>query len=111
MLIDLSSDKLDVLLTEMKEESRQKNTNKAKQDLLSQVPCGSQFPTCKFIKDAHSAVDLIQISDTKMSNMSREINTLGDEISSMEPLKVASHLEKYNQLMEKKNQVATTINV
>ena len=109
LLIDSSSDKLDVLLAEMKEESRQKNTNKAKQDLLSQVPCGSQFPTCKFIKDAHSAVDLIQISDTKMSNMSREINTLGDEISSMEPLKVASHLKKYNQLMEKKNQVATTI--
>ena len=93
----------------MESESKKKSRNREKQDLLSQVPCGSQFPTCKFIKDAHQAVDLIQISEKKMNSMSKEINSLGEKISSLEPLKVASHLDKYNQLVEKRNQIATTI--
>jgi DNA repair exonuclease SbcCD ATPase subunit len=38
-----------------------------------------------------------------------EVSALEGEISLLEPLKVASHLEKYGQLVEKRNQVATTI--
>ena len=108
-LIDSSSAELELLLSQMENESKQKNRNIEKQDLLSQVPCGSQFPTCRFIKDAHQAVDLIQVSEKKMNSMSKEIDSLGERISLMEPLKVASHLDKYNQLVEKKNQIATTI--
>ena len=108
-LIDSSSEELELLLAQMESESKKKSRNREKQDLLSQVPCGSQFPTCKFIKDAHQAVDLIQISEKKMNAVSKQINSLGDKISSLEPLKVASHLDKYNQLVEKRNQIATTI--
>jgi len=49
------------------------------------------------------------MSEKKMNSMSKEINSLGEKISSLEPLKVASHLDKYNQLVEKRNQIATTI--
>jgi len=108
-LIDSKSTKLELLLLEIEKESKQKTTNKVKQDLLSQVPCGSQFPSCKFIKDAHKAVNLIQISEKKMNSLSKDINLLGEDISSLEPMKVASHLDKYNQLVEKRNQIATTI--
>ncbi len=108
-IIDENSEKLDELLSELESQSKQKEINRRKQDLLSQVPCGSQFPGCKFIKDAHQAVELIQITDSRMNSLSQQINSLGEDISSLEPLKINSHLDKYNQLVEKRNEIATTI--
>ena len=35
----------------------------AKQELLSSVPCGDKFPTCRFIKDAHEAVGSFDLID------------------------------------------------
>ena len=39
----------------LKERKREKADIEDKQRLLSSVPCGDQFPTCRFIKDAHEA--------------------------------------------------------
>ena len=93
----------------MRKESEIKTSNIMKENLLSQVPCGSEFPTCKFIKDAHQAVNLVQIAENSMRGISKEINTLGAEIHSLDPVKTNSHIEKYNQLVEKRNQIATTV--
>jgi DNA repair exonuclease SbcCD ATPase subunit/DNA repair exonuclease SbcCD nuclease subunit len=107
--IDADSQKLELLLIELERQSKQKEDNKRKQDLLSQVPCGSQFPACKFIKDAHRSSDLLQITDHKMSTLAGEINSLGESISALDPLKIVGHLDKYDQLVKKRNQIATII--
>tara|TARA_Y100000592_G_scaffold96953_1_gene166503 strand:- start:13426 stop:16563 length:3138 start_codon:yes stop_codon:yes gene_type:complete len=108
-LIEEKKEKLSDLISEMKKHSEEKLRNVRKQDLLTEVPCGSQFPSCKFIKDAHSAGELIQIAESRMSEVAININTIGAEIQKEDPFQVESHLNKYDLLIEKKTELATAI--
>ena len=73
------------------------------------MPCGTKYPTCKFIKDAHAAVELIQITEVKRSKASLMANQLGEEIRELDPSTVESHIENYNLLVDKRNRLATSI--
>jgi DNA repair exonuclease SbcCD ATPase subunit/predicted phosphodiesterase len=107
--IEKFSKELDEMINILDKESREIDRNIKKQDLLSQVPCGSQFPSCKFIKDAHEAEGLIQISESKRGAAAKRSNELGEELVALEPLKVNDHIDKYNQLVDKKNGLANSI--
>ena len=107
--IEEKSKKLEEMILAMESETESMTRNKIKQDLLSQVPCGSQFPSCKFIKDAHAAGPLVQISESKISDLAQNSNRIGKEIHSMEPFKVTEYIDKYNQLVEKRNDLANVI--
>tara|TARA_R110000824_G_scaffold58609_2_gene158301 strand:+ start:1912 stop:5058 length:3147 start_codon:yes stop_codon:yes gene_type:complete len=108
-LIDKHKDEILKLLHESEKNSNVIVTNKRKQDLLLEVPCGTQYPSCKFIKDAHTAADLIQITEQKMSKGCIEINSLGEKVRKLEPVKVDDHLAKYDKLVEKKGYLATLL--
>jgi len=108
-IIDSKKDELRNFLQEIRKSSDEIITGRKKQDLLLEVPCGSQYPTCKFIKDAHSAIDLIQITEVKQRDLSLNVNRLGKEISDLSPEEVESHIENYNLLVEKGNKFATSI--
>ena len=100
---------LESLIGNMRTESESKTRNIRKQDLLSQVPCGTSYPTCKFIRDAHSASELIQISESKISDWSKKINNLGSKIGKLNPDMVKSHIAKYEKLLAKKSDLANKI--
>jgi DNA repair exonuclease SbcCD ATPase subunit/predicted phosphodiesterase len=107
--IDQSKDEISELVRAMRLESEAKEQHINKQRLLSEVPCGTQFPSCKFIKDAHEAEGLIQIAESRIASCSNEINNLGLKLSELEPEKVEEHLQKYNLLVDKRNTLATSI--
>ena len=109
VLIEQKKEKLAELIKEMSDLSDEKLRNVKKQDLLSEVPCGNQFASCKFIKDAHQAGELIQITQAKMIENTIHTNRLGEEIVELKPRKVEEYLDNYNQLLEKKSNLATTI--
>ena len=68
-----------------------------KEKLLDDIPCGTSFPTCKFIKDAHVAVATIPEFET-------EINSIENALSALAPDIVRDHIEKYKKLNEKKQE-------
>jgi DNA repair exonuclease SbcCD ATPase subunit/predicted phosphodiesterase len=107
--IDTKKTELSSLLKEMESESSLKENYMQKQRLLSEVPCGSEYPSCKFIRDAHSAGSLIQITEDKVSHCASSINALGAQLSGLEPERVSEHIEKYNLLVDKRNTLATSI--
>mgnify|MGYP003134864964 CR=1 FL=1 len=107
--IDNKKQQLSKLIDEMSEYSNERLRNLRKHDLLEGVPCGSQYPSCRFIKDAHEAGQLVQIVERKMSVNAVESNRLGTEIKALDPNRVDTHLEKYNLLVEKKGNMATAI--
>ncbi len=107
--IDNSKEEISSLLSEMKSLSEEKTRLIRKQDLLSEVPCGNQYPSCKFIKDAHAATELIYITEDRMSDCSGKINLAGEKMTTLNPTSVESHIQKYNLLAEKKNVLATSI--
>ena len=107
--IDKYSKEIDEMVSILDVESAEITRNIKKQDLLSQVPCGSQYPSCKFIKDAHEAAGLIQISENKRSLAAQATNKLGEQIHELEPFKVEEHLKNYNKLVDKRNSLANSI--
>ena len=62
-----------------------------KQKLLNDIPCGSSYPACKFIRDAHVASATIPEVESK-------IVKLKDALSNLNPEIVNDHLEKYRKL-------------
>ena len=108
-LIEQKKQRLADLIKEMGLLSDEKLRGVRKQDLLLEVPCGSQYPSCKFIKDAHEATTLVQVTESKMSTNAVETNMLGQQISEMNPRKVEEYLNNYNQLLDKKTSLATII--
>ena len=93
----------------LEHESGEITRNRIKQDLLQQVPCGSQFPSCKFIADAHAADELIQISEKRQGAAAVAANTIGEKLNELDPAKVDDHISKYNQLVDKRNDLANAI--
>ena len=108
-LIEQKKDRLAFLIKEMSSLSDEKIRDVRKQDLLKEVPCGSQFPSCRFIKDAHQAGSLVQLTESRMTKNAVETNELGEQISGLNPRKVDEYLDNYNQLLEKKATLANTI--
>jgi DNA repair exonuclease SbcCD ATPase subunit/DNA repair exonuclease SbcCD nuclease subunit len=69
----------------------------SKEKLLDGIPCGSSYPTCKFIKDAHVAVATIP-------EFKNEVKELESALSVLSPDLVADHIEKYKTLNTKKQE-------
>ncbi len=108
-LITQNKKKIEELIHSIKLQSEERDRNLKKQDLLREVPCGSQFPSCKFIKDAHQAGELIQICESKISTFSRDVNKTGEDLRENDPETIEAHIGKYNLLLEKRNVLATSI--
>lgn len=54
-IIDSANKDLEKLLSEYKSLTQTSNDLSKRVELLNSVPCGDQFPTCRFIKDAHAS--------------------------------------------------------
>ena len=73
--------------------------------LLDEVPCGDKYSNCKFIKDAAEAKkelpDLIRIA----KDFSNGLERTQKELEDLDQEKVNSYIEKYEAVLEKKNNV------
>jgi len=68
-----------------------------KKKLLEDIPCGTAYPACKFIRDAHVATAVIPETESN-------INELQDKLSNLNPMVVRDHLDKYRKLERKQNE-------
>ena len=66
-----------------------------KKKLLEDIPCGSSYPACKFIRDAHVATATIPEVESKMDKLRDALKDLNPEI-------VRDHLDKYHKLETKR---------
>ena len=80
-----------------------------KEELLNGIPCGTSFPTCKFIRDAHVAV----ANKMAVENEQREILNLIDQtqvqIDLLDPIQIDAHLDRFEKMKESKNVVSSAI--
>jgi len=68
-----------------------------KKKLLEDIPCGSSYPTCRFIRDAHVATATIPEMEGKIGELEVVLKDLNPEV-------VRDHLDKYRKLEEKRGQ-------
>ena len=102
-------EKLNKLINDIKNEEIKLKNQEKKAELLKEVPCGSEYSHCKFIKDAYTAVDLLKLTKLACNEMEREKGLTTEDISTLNPEKIDDHLEKYNQLLDKKSSLESGI--
>ena len=91
------------LLTELENAEKLKKLNEKKVKLLDEVPCGDQFKSCKFIKDAHDSKGTLVDLVGQVQAISEQKQREQDLLNQTDEEKIKSHLNKYKKLMEKKS--------
>jgi DNA repair exonuclease SbcCD ATPase subunit/DNA repair exonuclease SbcCD nuclease subunit len=73
-----------------------------KKKLLEDIPCGSSYPACRFIRDAHVASATIPEVESRLAQIAQELDSLNPEI-------VRDHLSKYAKLETKRAETSNLI--
>ena len=93
---------LDIIDRDLEKANNLVYVNDKKIRLLNEVPCGTEYPTCKFIKDAHTAesgsFDLKKIVEGLQENrLDKNI-----QIASFNQEQIERHIKQYEQVKQKK---------
>ena len=85
------------------------NNQKKSVKLLNQVPCGNQFPTCKFIAESHKNKLLLSEQKTLVKSLKGDIDNLKEKILEYDESELKDKIKKYNALENKLSQVNNNI--
>ena len=77
--------------------------------LLKEVPCGSEFSHCKFIRDAYEAKNKIPLVQIGQQTKQEESQSIQVEMNSLEIDNVESHLAKFEDLLKLKKDLENQI--
>ena len=94
---------LDLLLLKLKQQEK-------KTGLLNEVPCGEEYSHCKFIKDAYSASNIVDVTKKSVEDLQISRNKVQRELDQLEGTKIEERYEKYLQLLEKNNAISKEVN-
>jgi DNA repair exonuclease SbcCD ATPase subunit len=91
---------LEKILREIKDEENNL-TNKNKQvSLLNEVPCGSEFSHCKFIRGAYEAQGQVDIIKLSIQNNKKVSSGINEKIKTINPDKIEQQIKKFDELVE-----------
>ena len=80
-----------------------------KSRLLDGIPCGTEYPQCKFIRDANGAVANLPLTEKERSTAHLQVEAMEKKIQSMRPEYVSEQIAKYEKVIEKKSIVINEI--
>jgi DNA repair exonuclease SbcCD ATPase subunit/predicted phosphodiesterase len=80
-----------------------------KSQLLEGIPCGTDYPQCKFIRDANVAVANLPHAEKQQTKKAQNLNAIDKKIQSMRPDFVLDQVQKYEKVVEKKVKIASDI--
>ena len=95
-------EKLNKLVNDIQNKGIRLRNQKKKTQLLKEVPCGSEYSHCKFIKDAYVAVEQLSLTKTTCNKLKNQEEALIKEVETLAPELIDDHLQKYNKLLAKK---------
>ena len=93
---------------EQQEYRLEQNKNKVK--LLLEVPCGDEFSSCKFIKDAYNAQGNVVVIEQNLRDLRNESETLYEDIEQLNPKTIERKIDKYEEVLEMRDDIYNTIN-
>ena len=93
---------------EQQEYRLEQNKNKVK--LLLEVPCGNEYQTCKFIKDAHNAQRNVIVIESNLQDLRDEAEDLYKQIDNLDPKSIERKMQKYEDVLEMRDTIYNAIN-
>jgi exonuclease SbcC len=80
-----------------------------KSKLLDGIPCGTDYPQCKFIRDANVAVvNLPHVEDEQGDTHSR-VDAIEKKILSLRPEFIAGQIEKHDKIIHKRTTITNEV--
>ena len=70
---------------------------------LDDIPCGTSFQTCKFIKDAYAAKAQLPSDKEEIDALLKEVTELEDKVEALKPEEAEELLEKHEKVTNKKS--------
>ena len=70
---------------------------------LNSVPCGEQFPTCRFIKDSHMNKKRLEKQEEKVTHLKTHVRDIKSAYRKIKNENYEAKIEKYNQILKKKS--------
>ena len=98
----LRKNSIDTLRNEIAALEKEIKLASSRSTLLDGIPCGTQFPKCKFIKDATETIETIP-------EKTQNIVERKGQLASHNPDGIAGDLEKYNSIVAKKEELTREI--
>jgi len=77
---------------------REQKSNKNKMKLLDGIPCGDEYPSCKFICDANKAAKTLPNLMKDITHIDKVKDDLLSELSDLDISSVEEQINKYNSL-------------
>ena len=102
-------EKLEKVTSTLDDLERQQKNIESKSRLLKEVPCGSEFSHCKFIKDAYDALGKKDDIQKQVGDFLSKRDKTETLIGELNPEQIQDYLDKYNQLVSKKKETTNQI--
>ena len=100
---------LNLICNDIKVHETKLKVKEGKAALLEEVPCGEEFSHCKFIKDAYGALRQLDEVKKEIAELRTSEEKTSDEIQELNPEKIEEHIEKYDELLKKENELNSEI--
>jgi len=81
-------------------EKRMLDGYKKSSSLLSEVPCGTSFPTCRFIADAHLSSAKIKDQEDAVHESVLNLERVVSDLSSLSRVEIADKIDKIEKLLD-----------
>jgi len=90
-------------------ERNDKSRNEKRVKLLDGIPCGTSFPTCKFIKDALVAEANIPENEKLIDTIQASIDLIDEQVASMDPKLVDTKIQAYEKIVSERDGLSNNI--
>ena len=107
--IDETLEEITLLESTIVSREKEYSRNASKEKLLEGIPCGSKYPKCKFIRDANIAVSHLPSIRREIKEVESRKSDFKEALVGLDPEKVQEHLEKFEQLLNKKVKTSSRI--
>ncbi len=97
------------LQRKLKAENNDKGRNEKRVKLLDGIPCGTSFPTCKFIKDALVAEANIPENQKRIHTLQSSIDLIDQQVDSMDPKLVETKIQAYEKILAERDGLSNNI--
>lgn len=84
-------------------------THQSRVKLLEDIPCGSSFPKCKFIRDAYVSRANIPNTEKNILNLVNDLESLRGAVKDINPAKIQLQIEKYEEIVSRQNELTNNV--
>ncbi len=95
---------LTIVMSQITDNQKEIQKKKDAHNLLTSVPCGDSFPTCRFIKNAYTDYHDIGNAEQRMQQLTDTALKLGQIIKEIEEAQIQIKIDKYEEHLRKNQQ-------